>query len=188
MANIKNILGTDSISASRIVINDNFEALNVDLNALQSLLNTTNETLTIGGLATVNSLDVSSVLTANTSNGIKCLVSTEFSNEVKLKAVKHNVSAAVTTLPNANSFEYSIYLVNSGSGALITEALHNGDEGQEIMLVANGGSDGFTITPDAANINEVTTSIPLDGNDFVFLRFVNGLWHVINHSDGVIIS
>ena len=52
MANITEILGTDSVSSSRPIINSNFELLNDELASVTALLNPT--TLTLSGLASVS--------------------------------------------------------------------------------------------------------------------------------------
>lgn len=186
MATTTTILGTDSISSSRGVINTNFDLVNVDLTALKGLLDTGTESITLTGLAKSGSLEVTNVLTANTSNGVAFTTAAIFNNDVTLKAVKYTSTTAVIILPAANTFANSVYLLNSGSGASISQGLNDGDSGQEIMLVANGGADGFVITPTASNIIGVTTSLTLDGNDFALLRFVNSKWHIINHT-GVIV-
>ena len=46
MANITEILGTDSVSSSRPVINSNFELLNDELSSITALLDPTTATLT----------------------------------------------------------------------------------------------------------------------------------------------
>jgi len=186
MATTTNILGTDSISSSRIVINDNFDLVNVDLTNIQSILNTTDEIILLSGLATVGSLNVNNVLTANVSNGVAFTTTVEFNNSVSLKAVKHVPTSAVTALPAANSFANSVYLLNSGSGASISQNLNAGDDGQEIMLVANGGSNDFIINPVAGNILGVGTSLTLTSYEFALLRFINLKWYIIK-TDGNIV-
>ena len=46
MANITEILGTDSLSSSRITINGNFSSLNNELADVTTLLDTTTSTIT----------------------------------------------------------------------------------------------------------------------------------------------
>jgi len=188
MATTTNILGTDSISSSRIVINENFTVLNNDLKSLQSLLDTTNETLTLNGLVKAKKLEVTNVLTANVDNGVTCNTTAIFNKDVKLKTIKYTESATVNTLPAANQFEYSVYIVNSSSGALILEDLNDGDNGQEIMIVSNGGSDGFKINPVSTNIVGLTEVevISLKLNEFVILRYVNGKWQIISNTGTIV--
>ena len=59
MANITEILGTDSVSSSRPVINSNFELLNDELASVLALLNPT--TGVLSGLTSANSQQLSIV-------------------------------------------------------------------------------------------------------------------------------
>ena len=65
MANIQQILGTDSISASRTVINDNFSAINAELGDILNYLDTTN--LTLSAMSLVESDQIIAVGAANLS-------------------------------------------------------------------------------------------------------------------------
>ena len=49
MASITTLLATDSLASSRIVINDNFNALNTEIVDVTDLLDPTSQTLSISG-------------------------------------------------------------------------------------------------------------------------------------------
>ena len=70
MANITEILGTDSVSSSRPTINSNFELLNDELASVIALLNPTTSVLSGLTSATTNALTVNdgtNLLVANSS-------------------------------------------------------------------------------------------------------------------------
>ena len=58
MATITTILCTDSVSSSRVTLNDNFAALNQELADISALLDVLNETITLSGLAKFGSLNI----------------------------------------------------------------------------------------------------------------------------------
>lgn len=60
MANITLILGTDSVSSSRVTINDNFSNINAELADIAGVLDTANETITLAGAASFGTLNVAS--------------------------------------------------------------------------------------------------------------------------------
>jgi len=102
MANITEILGTDSVSSSRPVINNNFELLNDDIAAITALLDPTTATLSgLTGLST-QALTVAaggSTLATVNANGATLEVDTTFNGALVVdgKLVKSGVvgSAAV---------------------------------------------------------------------------------------------
>jgi hypothetical protein len=180
MATITTILGTDSISSSRTVLNANFNSLNVDLNKVKSLLNTDNETISLGGLASFASLDIPNVLNVTTGGGLVCSEAAIFEKDATFRSIKLQVPAA-GSLPNATSFDYSIYQVDTASTS--AENLNNGVDGQEITIISNGGSSNCVITAVATTFKADGTSLAnltLTLNQSAVLRFVNGSWYIIS--------
>ena len=178
MATITTILGTDSISSSRTVLNANFNSLNVDLNDVKDLLNTDNQTITLSGLAIAGSLNIPNVLSVNLANGLVCDKEAVFNKAATFTSIKLTVQAA-GILPNALSFDYSIYQVDTTSAS--TENLNNGAEGQEITIISNGGANDCVITAIATTYKADGTSLTtltLNNDKFAVLRFVNGSWYI----------
>ena len=178
MATITTILGTDSISSSRTVLNANFNSLNVDLNEVKDLLNTDNQTILLSGLATFGSLDIQDTLNVTSAGGLVCDKEAVFNKAATFTSIKLTVQAA-GILPNALSFDYSIYQVDTTSAS--TENLNNGAEGQEITIISNGGANDCVITAIATTYKADGTSLTtltLNNDKFAVLRFVNGSWYI----------
>jgi hypothetical protein len=182
MATITTILGTDSISSSRTVLNANFDSLNVDLNEVMALLNADNQTIDLAGSAAFGSLVVTDILSATAAGGLVCEKEATFNKAATFKSIKLTVQAA-GSLPAATSFEYSIYQVDTSSTS--AENLNDGVEGQEITIISNGGGSNCVITAVAATFKSDgagLATLTLTGNESAVLRFVNGSWYIISTS------
>ena len=138
MANITEILGTDSVSSSRPVINTNFELLNDELATITSFLDPT--TGILSGLLSLTS-QAATISAGGTSianidiNGATFDVDATFNNALIVdgKLVKSGAvgSATAATTNNApTSIEATTYFV----GANFT--IPAGDEGQEVTLIS----------------------------------------------------
>jgi hypothetical protein len=181
MANITEILGTDSVSSSRPVINNNFELLNDDIAAITALLDPTTATLSgLTGLST-QALTVAaggSTLATVNANGATLEVDTTFNGALVVdgKLVKSGVvgSAAVPSTNYApTSIAASTYFVDN---AFTVPA---GDDGQEFTLI-NRASGSIAVNA-AVGASLAVTSIALDGaNSTVTLRCFNNVWYVIS--------
>jgi hypothetical protein len=171
MANITQILGTDSVSSSRVILNDNFTAINSDLADIANVLNTTTETITLTGAASFGS--------ANIASGKVTINATAFTSTVpvivnaaltaaaaSLKSVK---TISTGNLPAANSFVHSIYKI----GTVTSVTLNVGDAGQEIVLVA----DGNDVTVSATNVAGAT-GITISNNGALSLKFAGSKWYI----------
>lgn len=188
MANITEILGTDSLSSSRITINGNFSSLNNELADISTLLDTS--TSTISGLSslTTETITVQSggtlIANANT-NVFQILVSAEFDKEITVggRLIKNGVNgtaaAPINTSSNAlnpSTAEYTTYIVNADAN------LPAGLEGQEITIINEGGAS-INITG-----NLGATSLALDSNNSnVTLRYIGSKWYVVSHVGATIV-
>lgn len=175
MAIITTIQGTDSLSASRVTLNDNFTAINSELAAVTTLLDPAT-----GNLLNVVDAEVETLLVdggnaaefATTGNTLTA--DTDVDGAVSFNGkVAYTVTAA-STLPAANSFAGTIYVIDSATAANPV-ILNVGDNGQEIMLVADGGS----VTISAANVAG-TTSISIAQYGTLTLRFVSSAWYIVS--------
>ena len=177
MANITEILGTDSVSSSRPTINGNFELLNDELSSVTALLNPTTGVLTGVTAATVQQISVvnnavsllvvnaSGVAVGTTANFTKAVT---FGGNIVKSGVSGTAAAPITTSPN--SFDKSAYFIS-----MATFALPAGVDGQEVTLIsASATATAFSGTFGA-------TSISLDGlNSTITLRCFNSTWYVIS--------
>lgn len=188
MANITEILGTDSLSSSRITINGNFASLNNELADISTLLDTTNSTIT--GLSSVSSetitiQDGGTLIVNANANVFQIGVSAEFDKEVSLggRLIKNGVNGTAASpidtganALNPSDAEYTTYIISNNAN------LPAGLEGQEITLVNEaGGSIAIT-----GNLG--ATSLSLDNtNSNVTLRYVGSKWYVLSHVGATIV-
>lgn len=179
MANITLILGTDSVSSSRVTINDNFSNINAELADIAGVLDTTNETITLAGAAAFGALNVASGKLVVNNTAVNTTVALNVGGRLTANAdVKYSIKKIgplynTSDLPAANSFLHSTYVIDS---SVITSATVNlGDEGQEITIISSGGTVGLSVS----NISGVT-SIDLLDKATITLRFVDGMWHIVS--------
>jgi len=176
MATIYTVLGTDSISSSRLHLNNNFDSINTELTSISGLLNTASQNLTITGNVSsyngtfTNNLNVTATTTLGGTLNVSGNVSTNGS-------IQQSVTGPQTTLPATNgSFNHHTYLMtNSGNLAL---SLKNGVQGQEIWIVSDANAGNATITQTSGNLFGYS-SIVLTALASVQLRYVNSGWYVV---------
>ena len=165
MANITTILGTDSVSSSRIVINNNFAALNselLDIAGPSGLLDVDAQTLTLTGLITGGTLRINNGadLFKVESNEINAYLPIKLNQEVTLgKGLIYSIyPGGLTVLPLANAYDHTTYVLDATNPVFSNPViLSDADNGQEFTLVSIGGI--VEITPD--NI------IGTDGSDII---------------------
>lgn len=186
MANITPILGTDSLSSSRIVLNNNFDALNTELTSVTALLNTTSQTLSLTGAisASAITLNNTSIDTFKVdSTQINASLETNLNARVNVKegvtySTDGTVASPVMTLPLANDYDRVNYLLGAISGtpgaAIIN--VNAADEGQEITLIATSTED---VILDPTNINGVT-GVTIPENGTLTMRYIGSFWYIIS--------
>jgi hypothetical protein len=180
MANITLILGTDSVSSSRVTINDNFANINQDLASIAGVLDTTNETITLAGASAFGSLNIASNKFIANSTGVTSTVPVTINSTFKANAdVAYSIRkigplTGTTDLPAANAFLHSTYIVDSAT--INSVNLPIGNAGQEITIVANGG----TLSVQAVNVSGAT-SISLADKATLTIRFAEGFWHIVSN-------
>jgi len=188
MANITEILGTDSVSSSRPIINSNFELLNDELASVTALLNPT--TLTLSGIASVST----SSLTV-TQNGANLLVVNNlgaafsnaaiFNSSVKIDGdlVKSGVLGTAAT-PTTQVTPVSITAVTYFIDSHFT--LPEAADGQEVTIVNVDGSSKSVLSGTGATLG--ATSITLEGlNSTVTLRCFDNKWYIISSHNTTIV-
>lgn len=183
MANITEILGTDSVSSSRPVINSNFELLNDELASITALLDPTTSTLTNVVSVSTGELAVTGAATITTAEATFNVDST-FTGAIKMggKIVKNGTvgSFAVPSTAYAPaSIAAGTYFVDGNF------TIPTGLEGQEVTIVCKTTS--LNIIP-GPGVDLTVTSITLAGqNATVTLRCFNNRWFVISSYNATIL-
>lgn len=180
MANITEILGTDSVSSSRPVINNNFELLNDELASVVALLNPTTGVLSGLTSATSQQLNVVDGVTLFrvSSTGATVGTAATFTASVKFdgKIIKSGVvgSAATATTDLAPStLDKGTYFIDG------TFSLPAGDDGQEVTII-NVASNAVIVQANTGVAAIAANGISLDGaNSTVTLRCFDTKWYVI---------
>lgn len=176
MASITTLLATDSLASSRIVLNDNFTALNDELTDVTSVLDPDNETLTLSGAAQAGTLSIvgsgSNRFVVNASDVVSSLPHTMEAKLILEEALRHSVIAGIIQMPTA--YAATTYVLDA-TALPSPSTVVAGEAGQEITLIADGGS----VTLDTANIAGATAAV-INDNGTLTLRFHNTLWYIIS--------
>jgi hypothetical protein len=181
MASITTILGTDSVSSSRIVINNNFAALNAELADIAALFDTSAQTLTLtgqvqGGTLKINNGSIDTFKVNNSTAEVNVPVT--FNQDVILgNALMHSFNIDVATLPGAGAYNHTTYILDAtafSNPILLADAL----PGQEITLIANGG----TVEINTSNIAGITDIGELYSTGSLTLRYNDetGFFYIIS--------
>ena len=177
------ILGTDSLSSSRITLNDNFVELQDRIDDISNYLNTSAATLTnVAVTATQINVSGGSTLTNVTASDLSLSGAADFQGTVFKTAVEGSAAAGVTSF--GATFSSHTYFVQDTGGATIN--LPAGQHGQEIMLMADTGGG---VPLDATNISGVSTATLTTAGDAVSLRAIDDgtgsvLWYCVGKSGG----
>jgi hypothetical protein len=179
MANITEILGTDSVSSSRPTINNNFELLNDELASVTALLNPTTSVLSGVSNITTSAITVlqnNLTLFQVNSNGGTVGTDFTFNSAITLtgKVIKSGVvgsAATATTISAPTTIEKSTYFVDADFTMPVAA------DGHEVMLIATATSTLLT----AAGVDLGATSIILDGlNSTITLRCFSNKWYIVS--------
>ena len=205
---VTEILGTDSLSGSRLVINDNFNILASEINAMEVYFNPTagtlnnlndvkTESLRVG-LSTVL-LDINAstfdILTNVESTGNITLTGAGlFRNDVDPQTLNDTFAGPSLTISVGTSTAippYTIERVGNTSTSSLTIQLHDGSIGQEIFFVYSEAQTGVVDITGAVNPlvlpgGDTTVSLNAQGES-VHLLCVddgtgNGDWYLVGGS------
>jgi hypothetical protein len=181
MANITEILGTDSVSSSRPIINSNFELLNDELASVTALLNPT--TLILSGVASVSTSSLT--VTQNGANlllvnnlGAAFNTAAIFNSSVKLdgdlvKSGALGTAATPTTQVTPVSITAVTYFIDSHF------TLPQAVDGQEVTVINVDLNSKSVLSGTGATLG--ATSITLEGlNSTVTLRCFDNKWYIIS--------
>lgn len=178
MASITTLLATDSLASSRIVINDNFNALNDELTDVTNLLDPTTQTLSITGGIEGGSMTLanggSNLFVVNNTDVVASVDFTAEGTVILEEGFRHSIMSAAS-MPAANQYVATTYVLDAAS-LTGTNVLNAGDAGQEVTLIASGGQ----ITIDSSNVAGAVAVQILD-NGTLTLRYVGSSWYIISH-------
>jgi hypothetical protein len=165
------ILGTDSLSSSRITLNDNFTSLEDEISNLKGYLDPSALTLT-GVTVSTSQLTVgSSVLgTSSATIGVATTISANLTLDASIikSGISGTSSAGLTALPA--TLAHSTYFVDATAQiALAVSTI----VGQEITLIAQVSGD-----IEATNVAGAA-SITLTQNGTLTLRSDGTSWYII---------
>jgi hypothetical protein len=179
MANITEILGTDSVSSSRPTINSNFELLNDELASVIALLNPTTSVLSGLSSATTSALTVNNGTNLLVVNNAGVAVSTaaafagnvSFSGRIAKSGVVGTASAPAANLAPAEITKGS-YFINAAF------TIPTAVDGTEVTLINVGGASSAVTAGAGASLG--ATSIALnDTNSTLTLRCFENKWYII---------
>jgi len=180
MANIQQILGTDSISASRTVINDNFSAINAELVDILSYLDTTNLTLSGMSLVETDQLTVPNVADLSAGGNV-FYVAAEFSASLEASAAFYRSGfVSVTSFPASLTSVHSTIILDASASPFNLPV--GAADGHEITIVA-GAALASAITDAATKILGAPSDVDFEGNGAtITLRYSSALslWIVIS--------
>jgi hypothetical protein len=203
---VTEILGTDSLSGSRLVINDNFNVLTSEINAMEvyfapsagtitNLNNVSTEALRVG-LSTIL-LDISAstfdILTnVKMTGNLTMTGSSVFRNDTNPTTLDDTGQAMPATINVGTSTAippFSINRIGNSSALLLTLDLWDGSLGQEIFFVYTIGSGVVTINGVGTNgmvlpgVAMTNLSLTGTGQSVHLLAIDNGagaaVWHIV---------
>ena len=167
MATITKIQGTDSLSASRLTLNDNFEALNNDLLDINALLDWDNTALSgMSSIATA-AIDVTNSAVFNSTLN-RLIQDTDVEGMINLKKGASYDSDTVVNFPTA--YTVPVYFMQGASVSLGTAL-----DGQEITIVGANAAGVNVLANNVAGVNQ----LELPEHATVTLRFYGADWYVI---------
>jgi hypothetical protein len=180
MANITEILGTDSVSSSRPTINSNFELLNDELASMIALLNPTTQTLSGVNSATMGSLTINNGTNLLVVGGTGLTVSTDstfinnvsFSGRIAKSGVIGTETVPATNLAPAEITKGS-YIINAGF------TIPTAVDGTEVTLI-NVASAASAVTAGTGASLGATSIALTDLNSTITLRCFETKWYIIS--------
>lgn len=182
MASITTILGTDSLASSRIVLNDNFAAINDEIEDVTGLLDVAAQTLTLTGGLNGGSLSIASgsnLLSVDVQTGVTASVPVTAESRFTMQGdVIASFETAVTSLPLANDYQSSVYFIDGSQ--LSSGTVAAGDDGQLVTFIATNGA--VTLTGDFAGGSQAV----IQENGSISLVFQGTLWYATASHDAAI--
>lgn len=205
---VTEILGTDSLSGSRLVINDNFNILASEINAMEVYFNPTagtlnnlndlkTESLRVGlstVLLDINASTFNILTRVNMSGNLNLNGAGLFRNDVDPQTLNDTFAGPSMTIQVGTSTAIPPYTIervgNANTGSPLNILLNDGSIGQEVIFTYSEASTGSVAIKGAVNAlilpgAGATPTVTLDekGDSVHFLCVDdgtgNGEWYVI---------
>lgn len=165
MINLTNILGTDSLSASRLTLNDNFKLIQDHLNSSESILNTQTGTLNLPGKAAAGSLEI------RNNSQLEPLVA-----EMNSTSILLHKPVSVNKVLNVNgSIKENIHKISSNSIGEFTQLDNSISNNIELNISVDSSEKKYRIS-DLAPGNKLT--IVNTGTNIALISGLIGVSHV----------
>lgn len=189
---VTEILGTDSLSGSRLVLNDNFNILTSEINAMEVYFNPTAGTITNlndlkteslrVGLSTIL-LDVNAstfdVLTnVNMTGNLNLNGGGLIRNDIDPTTLDQNLTSPIAVGTSTAVPPYTIERVGNSTGTPIVINLNDGSIGQEIFFVYSEAQTGVI------EIQGAVTPLVLPGGTKLQLNAQGETVHLLCVDDG----
>lgn len=188
---VTEILGTDSISASRIVINDNFNILEDEINAIEVYLDPSAGT--IESLKSIESKkikigDVNTPSIESDENEVKFNKVVTIKDDVYFNGAIYNANyeKRIDTLDgptfnidpiNTSVSDYLLENINTGQFDI---ELEDAEDGRIITFIRIASTGDITIIPTNVILQTGKTKIELDDTgSSVTLKFIDDGWYII---------
>jgi len=193
---VTEILGTDSLSGSRLVLNDNFNILTSEINAMEVYFNPTAGTITNLNDVKTESLRVglSTILLDVNASTFDVLTNVNMTGNLNLNGgglIRNDVdpqtlndgfatgSPGVITVGTSTAVPpYSIERVGNQTATTVTIQLNDGSIGQEIFFVYSEAQTGVI------SITGATTPLVLPGGTKIELDAQGKTAHLLCVDDG----
>lgn len=210
---VTEILGTDSLSGSRLVINDNFNVLASEINAMEvyfapaagtltNLNNLSSEALRVGLstiLLDINASTFDILTNVKMTGNLNMSGGGVFRNDTNPTPLNDTTAGATMTIEVGSSTAIPPYTINRCGNTDITSdldiLLNNGSIGQEIFFICTEGSGNVVLQGVSGNLVTTGTNntITLDalGESVHLLAIDNGsgqpVWYIIG-GQGYVLS
>ena len=192
---VTEILGTDSLSGSRLVLNDNFNILTSEINAMEVYINPTAGTITNLNDLKTESLRVglSTVLLDINASTFDILTNVEMSGNLSLNnggLFRNDIdpqtlddifaTAGVITVGTSTAIPpYTVERVGNSTATPVTIQLNDGSIGQEIFFVYSEAQTGVI------SISGAVTPLVLPGGTSIELNAQGQTAHLLCVNDGL---
>lgn len=181
MASITTILGTHSLSSSRLTINNNFDNVNEELGLIANVLDTTNSTLTLTGAVSAGTLSLNNGSLATfsvTGSSLESRVESTFKENVILeKSLQVSFADTAnfpTVTPSLGAYEYT------GSNDIVLGASTVG----QLLTIAAGVE--FSIDLTNPIVHGATAITVLENGSISLMGDNNGNWYIVGSYNATI--
>lgn len=187
MASITTILGTHSLSSSRLTINNNFDNVNEELGLIANVLDTTASTLLLTGNITSGTLNVIngslSTFKVDSSSSTTDVEATFKKNVIFEKG--HQISLFPTSSFPVGTPTMGAYVYDGGATNDII--MGGSNDGQTLIIIAKSAQATIDASNSAINGYTSTSTITINVNGSIsLLGDSNGKWYIVGSHNATI--